>query len=55
MPKDAGSGALVELEHSGIEHDGEGYEALREWMEGPDAWARRLRKYAAAANAEVRA
>ena len=46
---------LVELEHSRIERHGEGYEQLREALDGPDAWERTLREYAAAANTEVKA
>jgi hypothetical protein len=44
---------VVELEHSKIERHGEGYEQLRELLDGPDAWERTLREYAAAANAKV--
>ena len=32
------SATLVELEHSGIERHGEGYEQLRAMLDGPDAW-----------------
>jgi len=52
---DGPSATFVELEHSKIERHGEGYEQLRELMNGPDAWARTLREYAVAANAGVNA
>ena len=47
------SGTLVELEHSGIERHGDGYEQLRVALDGPDAWARTLVEFAKAAGGEV--
>ena len=36
----------VELEHSGFERHGEGYEKLREQMDHPEAWAMTLTEFA---------
>jgi Activator of Hsp90 ATPase homolog 1-like protein len=47
------SATLVELEHSGIERHGEGYEQLRVALDGPDAWTRTLAEFAKAADGEV--
>jgi hypothetical protein len=46
---------LVELEHSGIERHGEGYEQLRMALDSPNAWTRTLEEFANAANGEVKA
>jgi hypothetical protein len=43
----------VELEHSGIERHGEGYERLRMMLDSPDAWASTLAEFAKAADREV--
>jgi uncharacterized protein YndB with AHSA1/START domain len=40
----------VELEHSGFERHGEGYETLRDAMNQPDAWAATLAAFAKAAD-----
>ncbi len=48
------SATLVELEHSGIERHGEGYEQLRAALDGPDAWTRTLAEFAKAADRGVR-
>jgi len=49
-----GPGAtLVELEHSGIERHGEGYERLRDALDGPGAWVDTLAAFAKAADREV--
>ena len=37
---------LVELEHSKLERHGEGYEQLREMLDGPGAWASILELFA---------
>lgn len=42
------SATLVELEHSGFERHGEGYEQLRVMLDGPDAWASTLAAFAKA-------
>ncbi len=49
------SATLVELTHSGIERHGEGYQQLREILDGPDAWVRTLEEFARAANKETAA
>jgi hypothetical protein len=49
------SATLVELEHSGIERHGEGYEQLRAAMDGPAAWERTLAEFAKATDRGVRA
>ena len=49
------SATLVELEHSGIERHGEGYEQLRAMLDGPDAWVTTLEEFAKAADREVTA
>jgi hypothetical protein len=43
------STTLVELTHSGLERHGEGYQQLREILDGPDAWGRTLEEFAKAA------
>ena len=43
------SATLVELEHSGIERHGEGYERLRMMLDSPDAWTSTLVEFAKAA------
>ena len=48
------SATLVELEHSGIERHGEGYEQLRVMLDSPDAWTTTLDEFAKAADREVR-
>jgi uncharacterized protein YndB with AHSA1/START domain len=45
---------LVELEHSGIERHGEGYEQLRARLDSPNAWTTTLEEFAKAADREVR-
>jgi hypothetical protein len=47
------SGTLVELEHSGIERHGEGYEKLREMLDHPDAWAGMLAAFAKKVDGEI--
>ena len=47
------SATLVELEHSGIERHGEGYEQLRVMLDSPDAWSSTLAEFAKAADREV--
>ncbi len=47
------SATLVELEHSGIERHGDGYEQLRVALDGPGAWVDTLAAFAKAANDEV--
>ncbi|MEI9981408.1 MAG: SRPBCC family protein [Edaphobacter sp.] len=47
------SATLVELEHSGIERHGAGYEQLRAALDGPDAWTRTLAEFARVAGVEV--
>jgi uncharacterized protein YndB with AHSA1/START domain len=49
------SATLVELEHSGIERHGEGYEQLRMALDSPNAWTKTLEEFAKAANGVVRA
>jgi uncharacterized protein YndB with AHSA1/START domain len=44
---------LVELEHSGIERHGEGYEQLRAMLDSPNAWTNTLEEFAKAADGEV--
>jgi hypothetical protein len=53
--RDGDSATLVELEHSGIERHGEGYEQLRDMLDGPGAWVTTLEEFAKAANGEVKA
>jgi uncharacterized protein YndB with AHSA1/START domain len=49
-----GPGAtLVELEHSGFERHGEGYQQLRDILDAPDAWARTLEEFAKAASGKT--
>jgi hypothetical protein len=48
------SATLIELEHSGIERHGEGYEQLRVMLDSPNAWTTTLAEFAKAANREVR-
>ena len=48
------SATLVELEHSGIERHGEGYEQLRVMLDSPNAWTNTLEEFAKAADREVR-
>jgi len=43
------SATLVELEHSGIERHGEGYEQLRTMLDSPNAWTSTLAEFAKAA------
>ena len=43
----------MELEHSGIERHGEGYEQLRVMLDGPGAWVNTLASFARAADGEV--
>jgi uncharacterized protein YndB with AHSA1/START domain len=50
---DGPSATLIELEHSGIERHGEGYEQLRAMLDGPGAWVRTLEEFAKAADREV--
>ena len=45
---------LVELEHSGIERHGEGYEQLRAALDSPNAWELTLAEFAKAAGRGVR-
>lgn len=40
------STTLVELQHSHLERHGEGYEQLRDLLDGPDAWAMTLAEFA---------
>jgi uncharacterized protein YndB with AHSA1/START domain len=47
------SATLVELEHSGIERHGEGYEQLRAMLDGPTAWTTTLAEFAKVADGEV--
>jgi hypothetical protein len=47
------STTFVELEHSGIERHGEGYERLRVALDGPGAWVDTLAAFAKAADGEV--
>jgi uncharacterized protein YndB with AHSA1/START domain len=47
------SATLIELEHSGLERHGEGYEQLRVALDGPGAWGDTLAAFAMAANGEV--
>lgn len=49
------SATLVELEHSGIERHGEGYEQLRDMLDGPGAWVDTLAAFARVAQGEVKA
>jgi uncharacterized protein YndB with AHSA1/START domain len=49
------STTLVELEHSGIERHGEGYEQLRDALDGPGAWVDTLAAFAKEAGGEVKA
>jgi uncharacterized protein YndB with AHSA1/START domain len=42
------STTLVELEHSGLERHGEGYEQMRALLDGPDAWTNTLASFAKA-------
>jgi Activator of Hsp90 ATPase homolog 1-like protein len=49
------SATLVELEHSGIERHGEGWEQLRVGLDGPGAWERTLAEFAKATDHGVRA
>ena len=49
----AGWREKVELEHSGIERHGEGYEQMRAMLDGPNAWVRTLEEFAKAADREV--
>ena len=44
---------LVELEHTGIERHGEGYEQLRAALDSPNAWERTLAEFAKAAGRGV--
>jgi uncharacterized protein YndB with AHSA1/START domain len=49
---EAPSTTVVELEHSAIERHGEGYEQLRDLLDGPDAWTLTLARFAAKFAAE---
>ncbi len=50
---DGSSGTLIELEHSGIERHGDGYEQLRVALDGPNAWTQTLAEFAKAAERKV--
>ena len=47
------STTLVELEHSGLERHGEGYQQLRTVLDGPSAWASMLAEFAKSAGKEA--
>ena len=47
------SATLIELEHSGIERHGDGYEQMRVALDGPNAWSLTLTEFAKAAGGEV--
>jgi uncharacterized protein YndB with AHSA1/START domain len=47
------SATLVELEHSGLERHGEGYQQMRALLDGPNAWSLTLAEFAKAVDREV--